>query len=56
MLPMTVATTAIVNSVSPFLVARKAANLKLPGFWEYPGEKVEPSETLQALSTIHECV
>ena len=45
---MKVVTAGIINRESQFLVARRAANQKLPGFWEFPGGKVETGETLQA--------
>jgi 8-oxo-dGTP diphosphatase len=48
MLRMKVVTAGIINRESHFLVARRAANQKLPGFWEFPGGKVESGETLQA--------
>ena len=45
---MKLVTAAIINRGSQFLVARRAANQKLQGFWEFPGGKVETGETLQA--------
>jgi 8-oxo-dGTP diphosphatase len=45
---MKVVTAAIITRNSKLLVARRAANQKLPGFWEFPGGKVEIGETLQA--------
>jgi 8-oxo-dGTP diphosphatase len=44
---MKVVTAAIVFENGRFLVARRGPQEKLAGFWEFPGGKVEPDETLQ---------
>lgn len=44
---MKAVTTAIIQSGDSFLIARWATGEKLAGFWEFPGGKVEPNETLQ---------
>ncbi len=41
-------TAAIIVESGRVLLARRALNQKLAGFWEFPGGKVEPGETLQA--------
>ena len=42
---MKLVTAGIINRSSKYLVARRAANQKLPGFWEFPGGKVEQGES-----------
>lgn len=44
---MKVVCAAIVFENGRFLVARRSPQEKLAGFWEFPGGKVEPGETLQ---------
>ena len=44
---MKAVTAAIIQSGDSFLIARRAPGEKLAGFWEFPGGKVEPNETLQ---------
>jgi len=45
---MKVVTAATINRGTQFLLAGRAAGQNLPGFWEFPGGKVETGETLQA--------
>ena len=44
---MKAVTAAIIQSGDSFLIARRAPGEKFAGFWEFPGGKVEPNETLQ---------
>jgi 8-oxo-dGTP diphosphatase len=44
---MKIVTAAVVERNGKFLIARRAADQKLAGSWEFPGGKVEPGESLQ---------
>ena len=44
---MKLVTAAIIRDGENILVVRRAPGEKLAGFWEFPGGKVEQSETLQ---------
>jgi len=44
---MKIVTAAIIKKDNKILVARRAPDQKLAGLWEFPGGKVEDSETLQ---------
>ncbi len=37
----------IINDEGQILCAKRAANLTLGGFWEFPGGKIEPNESHQ---------
>ena len=39
---------AIIRRSNQILITRRFDNVHLPGYWEFPGGKVEPSESLQA--------
>ena len=41
-------TGAIIQKDNKFLIGRRAPNEKSPGFWEFPGGKVEDGESLQS--------
>jgi len=41
-------TAAVLEKGGRVLLARRAAGRRMAGFWEFPGGKVEPGETLQA--------
>ena len=43
-----VVTAAVVERVGCFLVTRRPAGTHLEGYWEFPGGKCEPGETLEA--------
>mgnify|MGYP001442325468 CR=1 FL=1 len=47
---MKIVTAAIIRDNGKILLARRAPGDKLEGFWEFPGGKVEPGESL------HECL
>ena len=38
----------IVEEAGRYLVTRRPAHVALPGFWEFPGGKIEPGETAGA--------
>ena len=44
---MKTVTAAIAIKDQHIFLARRAKNQKLAGYWEFPGGKVEPNETLQ---------
>ena len=46
----------IVEEAGRYLVTRRPAHVDLPGFWEFPGGKIEPGETPQAAAVreLHE--
>ena len=44
---MKLVTAAVIRDGENILVVRRAPGEKLAGFWEFPGGKVEQSETLQ---------
>jgi 8-oxo-dGTP diphosphatase len=46
--PTIVVVAAVVERDGRLLVTRRLANTHLPGFWEFPGGKCEPSETHEA--------
>ena len=45
---MTTVTCAIIESEGKILIARRAADQKLAGKWEFPGGKVEAGESPDA--------
>ncbi|WP_127959476.1 8-oxo-dGTP diphosphatase MutT [Serratia microhaemolytica] len=48
---LTIAVGIICNAQQQILITRRAAGTHLAGFWEFPGGKVEPGESVeQALS------
>jgi 8-oxo-dGTP diphosphatase len=44
--PLVVVTAAIIERDGAFLVTRRPAGAHLGGYWEFPGGKCEPGETL----------
>jgi len=44
---MKIVTAAIVERAGRYLVTRRASGQSLSGFWEFPGGKLQPEETLQ---------
>jgi 8-oxo-dGTP diphosphatase len=44
---MKLVTAAIIRDEDTVMVVRRGPGEKLAGYWEFPGGKVEPSETLQ---------
>ena len=40
-------TAAIIKSGEKILAARRASHKDQPGFWEFPGGKIEPTETAE---------
>jgi mutator protein MutT len=45
---MIVVVAAIIRRNGRILITRRFDNVDLPGLWEFPGGKVEPSESLEA--------
>lgn len=45
--PRLVVTAAVVESDGRFLVTRRQRGVHLEGYWEFPGGKCEPGESLQ---------
>jgi 8-oxo-dGTP diphosphatase len=43
-----VVTAAVIERENRFLVARRPQGVHLAGYWEFPGGKCEPGETLRA--------
>ena len=46
-----IVTAAVVERDGRFLVTRRPAGVHLEGYWEFPGGKCEPGETLEASLT-----
>lgn len=46
-LPHIVVTAAVIEREGAFLVTRRTAGTHLEGFWEFPGGKCDPGETLE---------
>jgi mutator protein MutT len=46
---------AVVEHAGQFLIGQRPANVALAGLWEFPGGKVEPSETPEA-AAVRECL
>ena len=46
--PVIVVTAAVIEQRGKFLVTRRQRGVHLEGFWEFPGGKCEPGETLAA--------
>jgi len=44
----TIVVAAIIRRGNQLLITRRFDHVHLPGYWEFPGGKVEPSESLQA--------
>jgi 8-oxo-dGTP diphosphatase len=44
----TIVTAAVIERAGTFLVTRRPAGVHLEGYWEFPGGKCEPDESLDA--------
>lgn len=51
---LTVTAAIIRNSANKILICQRADNSSMGGFWEFPGGKLEPDETLEEC-VIREC-
>jgi len=47
-MPTTIVTAAVIERDGCFLVTRRQKGVHLEGFWEFPGGKCDPGETLAA--------
>lgn len=49
--PRIVVAAAVIRRGDAYLVTRRQAGVHLEGYWEFPGGKCEPAETLEACLT-----